>query len=294
MSGRSSVCLLKGDKHIPQKLQTIRDTPKKFFYRGVLPSPSLVSVAFVGSRAATKRCMDMTRSCAYSLARSSVAIVSGGALGIDTAAHQGALDADGYTIAVFGCGLDISYPINNHALFERIYASNGLLVSIVPDGTSPKRGLFPKRNRIIAGLSDMVVVTEASARSGSLYTVDAALDYGRLIAAVPGSVGTDQLLAQGAVPVTSSEDIQQALAGKFKRLEIKLPSCDSIEGRVLNELTVDIGKTCNDVAQNTNIAIGDVIRALMHLTTHRLVVLLPGRKYARTNFVEQQIASYKQ
>jgi DNA processing protein len=169
-------------------------------------------VAIVGSRAATTSGRQRTRAIAASLSRSGFFIVSGGALGIDAAAHQGTLDAGGVTFAVLGCGADVSYPDRHSRLFARI-AERGGLISEYPPGFKPRPGCFPARNRLVAALDEAVVVVDARRSSGALITARLAFEQGRLLAAVPGSAGTDQLIAAGlAAPVVNGEDVVALLA----------------------------------------------------------------------------------
>jgi DNA processing protein len=147
------------------------------------------------------------------LGQGGAAIVSGGAFGIDAAAHEGALASGVPTFAVLGCGTDVTYPDRHTALFARIAASGGLL-SEYPPGTPPRAGQFPARNRIIAGLAGAVVVVEAAMRSGALITARLGRDLGRILFAVPGSPGTDAYLRAGlALRATSAAEIEHVLAG---------------------------------------------------------------------------------
>jgi DNA processing protein len=150
------------------------------------------------------------------LAKSEVTIISGGARGIDSFAHRGALDAGGRTFSVLGCGLNIAYPPENKKLFSEI-ETNGLLLSEYPSGTPPLPHHFPIRNRIVAGMSDAVVVVEASVKSGALLTADFALEFGRDVFSMPGysksdvSKGTNKLIKQGAYLIENANDILEVL-----------------------------------------------------------------------------------
>jgi DNA processing protein len=173
-------------------------------------------VAVVGTRRASAGALAFTRRLAGDLARAGACVVSGLALGIDAAAHAGALDAGGRTIAVLGCGADRDYPRANAALAARVAAS-GAVVSEYEPGVPPAPWRFPARNRIVAALAEAVVVVEASARSGALITAGIALELGRDVLAVPGTpwhgghAGQNALLRDGAAPVTSVEDVLVAL-----------------------------------------------------------------------------------
>ncbi len=204
------------DPRYPALLKKLPDPPPVLYVRGRLELLGVPAVAVVGSRAATAYGRRTAYALSRNLADSSLTVISGLALGIDTEAHAGALSAKGSTVAVLGCGLDVVYPRQNGRLFRDI-AEHGLLVSEYPLGTPPEGFRFPARNRIIAGLSLGVVVVEAAQRSGSLITAQIALDTGREVFAVPGQVdsckseGTHWLLKQGAKLVQSIQDIVEEL-----------------------------------------------------------------------------------
>jgi DNA processing protein len=205
-----------GSSLYPSRLAHLSDPPPVLFLRG---DPSLLSspcVAIVGSRRATGAGRRTAGRISRGLSDARVCVVSGLALGIDGAAHRGALAAEGRTIAVLGCGPDRAYPAGNRRLFEEIL-ERGLIVSEFPPDDPPRPHHFPRRNRIIAGLSAGVVVVEATRRSGALITVDHAIDLGLDVLAVPGSVesgnaeGTNALIRDGAHLVTSSRDVLEIL-----------------------------------------------------------------------------------
>lgn len=212
--------LIRDDPDYPELLSHIGQPPPVIYLHGNSALLEMTSVAVVGSRAATSYGRRVGRTLARDLSLAGVCVVSGLALGIDAAAHSGALDADGATIGVLGCGLDVVYPRGNSYLYERLRAS-GLLISEYPLGTPPEGFRFPARNRIIAGLSRAVVVVEASKKSGSLITVQHALEQGREIFAVPGQVdsvksaGTHWLVQQGATLAVSAADVINHLGLDF-------------------------------------------------------------------------------
>jgi DNA processing protein len=203
----------RADPGYPRRLGTLASAPAVLWYRGQLPDAASPAVAVVGSRAASGNGCRLARSWSQALAGEGWIIVSGGAFGIDAAAHQGALDGGGRTLAVLGCGADVVYPDRHRALFERI-AATGALVSELPPGTPPRTWHFPKRNRIVAALADALLVIEAGARSGALGTATLARKAGQRVLAVPGSPGTDALVAGGAEAVTSLDELREALAGR--------------------------------------------------------------------------------
>ena len=207
------------DPAYPGLLEELPDAPPLLFIEG---DPSLLErpqLAMVGSRRASRPGLDNATAFARSLARGGFVITSGLALGIDGAAHQGALDVGGKTIAVLGTGLEQLYPRRHLGLAARIVEGGGALVSELPLDCPPQAANFPRRNRIISGLSLGVLVVEASPSSGSLITARLAAEQGREVYAIPGSIhhpgarGCHQLIRQGAALVESVEDVLQALRG---------------------------------------------------------------------------------
>ncbi|HEX6324482.1 MAG TPA: DNA-processing protein DprA [Vicinamibacterales bacterium] len=200
----------------PAWLRMVPDPPPVLWARGGLSVLEQTSVAIVGSRSASQYARQVARALAAGLAEAGIVVTSGMARGVDGAAHEASLAAGGRTIAVLGTGIDVVYPAEHAALAERIAAS-GLLLTELPPGTPPLRGHFPRRNRIISGLSRAVVVVEASEKSGSLITARMALEQGREVMAVPGSVlygrnsGAHALIKDGAMPVETAADILEAL-----------------------------------------------------------------------------------
>lgn len=207
------------DEGYPAKLRGIPDAPYALYIKGNLPR--LRCVAIVGAR----MCSEYGRAAALQLgkrlAAQGICVVSGMARGIDAAGHRGALEADGITCAVLGCGVDVCYPKSNEKLYHDIL-NRGCILSELAPGTQPLPAFFPQRNRIISGLSDVVVVVEARERSGSLITADAALEQGRDVYAVPGriydslSVGCNSLLRQGAGVISNIEDFAKELEISIK------------------------------------------------------------------------------
>jgi DNA processing protein len=204
------------DDDYPARLRAIPDPPVALFVKGTLIPEDARAIAIVGSRRASPYGRHAAAELAAELARHSFTVVSGMALGADAAAHEGALRAGGRTIAVLACGVDVIYPPEHLQLYERI-AAQGAVVSEAPLGAPPSKFAFPQRNRIISGLCPGVVVVEAPERSGALITASHALEQGREVFAVPGSInsvqsrGTHNLLKDGAKLVASVEDILEEL-----------------------------------------------------------------------------------
>jgi DNA processing protein len=209
--------LLRSDLGYPPLLASIEHPPPLLYVRGAL-RPEARRVALVGARDSDDYGLDLARALGEGLAASGVEIISGGARGIDAAAHAGALWGQGTTVAVLGSGIDLVYPAEHTSLFERLAAGGGAVVSEFPPGTASLRQNFPRRNRTISGLSDAVVVIRARRESGSLITADHAAAQGRPIFAVPGrtdellSEGPNQLLKLGAAQaITSARDLLEAM-----------------------------------------------------------------------------------
>jgi DNA processing protein len=236
------------------------------------------AVALVGSRAATRRGLTLAGELAAALVGRGALVVSGGALGVDAAAHEAALRAGGRTVAVLGTGVDVVYPRRHGELFRRI-AATGALVSALPPGTEPKPGQFPARNKFIAGLADGVVIVEAGRDSGSLYTAEAALRYGRPVWAVPGSPGADDLLAGGrAIAIRSGADLLAVLDGDDAAQPA--PPNGGDEARVwawLKEVPSDAAV----LARSAGLPIAASLAALMELELSGLAVRASGGRWRR-------------
>lgn len=211
------------DREYPEPLRQIEDSPVLLYANGSLIEEDRYSIAIVGSRNMTEYGRKAAGNIAYELASCGLTVVSGMARGIDTAAHKGALKADGRSIAVLGCGLDKPYPPENMPLFGQLSRS-GCVISEFPVGTPPLKENFPRRNRLISGLSLGVLVVEAATGSGSLITANCALEQGKDVFAVPGSIsyrnseGTNSLIKKGAKLVQKTEDILEELAPVLKNL----------------------------------------------------------------------------
>lgn len=212
-------------KSYPKKLREIAVPPYALFYYGTLPDENSRTIAVVGAR----KCSEYGRRVAMELgraaARAGVQVISGMALGIDGAAHSGVVAEQGMTYGVLGCGVDICYPRQNYTLYEYMKQNGGLLSEYVP-GTSPLPLFFPRRNRIISALSDVVVVVEAREKSGSLITADFALEQGKDIYALPGRItdplnaGCNRLIAQGAGIICSVGDFFREI-GAYQETSVK-------------------------------------------------------------------------
>lgn len=212
--GYDIICI--DDPEYPQKLKDIYAPPCVLYVWGKLPDvDDTLSIAMVGTRKATQYGVMASHTLSASLSKLGVIIVSGGALGIDSASHIGTLEAGGTTICVLGCGIDYRYLMSNASMRKNI-ASTGAVISEYPPGTQAYPSNFPIRNRIISGLCDGIIVVEADEKSGSLITVNHALEQDREVFAVMGNInsrystGTNKMIKDGATPVTSYMDILEA------------------------------------------------------------------------------------
>ncbi|MEI8217313.1 MAG: DNA-processing protein DprA [Eubacteriales bacterium] len=250
------------DEEYPKQLLSIYDPPILIYKTGKIAKDE--SVAIVGARKASNYGIWVAKSIAMKLVEYNFQVVSGLARGVDTAAHIGALEGNGKTIAVLGCGLDICYPQSNKKLFDRI-SETGAILSEFPPGTLPYPYNFPRRNRIISGLSKVVIVAEAGIKSGSLITAGYALEQGKEVYAVPGninnihSLGTNKLIKDGANPLICIDDIISELGIKknfnVEKMNLNLGEDErSIYELVFNsgEMTIDL------IANSTSLPISQV------------------------------------
>ena len=230
LASLGATVLVAGQAEFPAQLEEIRDPPPVLYVWGDVALLARASVAFVGSRDHTTYGAEAARILATAVAPRAV-VVSGMARGIDAIAHAAALDASGSSIGVLGNGFGIIYPAANRALYDRMVA-HGCLITEHPPGERPHAGSFPRRNRLISGLSRAVVVIEADARSGALVTANEGLEQGRPILAVPGpitsrtSVGCNRLIQQGAKPALCAADIFEeiGMTGGLRELGVALPT----------------------------------------------------------------------
>jgi DNA processing protein len=282
-----------GDAAYPQALANIPDPPLLLYIRGRIDLLARPALAIVGSRNATVQGKANASAFAGALSEAGVCVVSGLALGIDAAAHEGALRGAGSTIAVVGTGADLFYPARNRALAERI-AGEGCIVSEYALGTPPTSGNFPRRNRIISGLSSGVLVIEAAAQSGSLITARVAAEQGREVFALPGSIhaplakGCHKLIRDGACLVETVDEIFEAMqvsplaapsAGKACAQALPTESdCTGLLAQLGHEpLGVD------DLLERLGTSIGQLSMGLLALEMAGMIERLPGGKVQRVH-----------
>lgn len=282
------------DPLYPPLLGEIDHPPRSLYLRGDASLLTETAVAVVGARRATALGLEMGERLGAGLAAAGIVVVSGCAIGIDAAAHRGALQVGGATIAVLAGGLDVSVPPSNRGLAARIVREGGCLTGEFPDGVPVGRWSFPRRNRIIAGVARVVVVVEAAAHSGALITARLALQGGREVMVVPGHplqieyAGSNGLFWDGARPVTRVEDVLDELTG-LPRLEgsrraggdagESRPDTTVLGARVRAELG-DMPRPAESLAAALGLPVRSVLGALTELELVGLARVCPGQRYA--------------
>lgn len=288
-------------EYYPKLLREVRRAPPVLYVRGDPTVLSLPQIAMVGSRNPSPSGRDNASSFATDLAAKGIAVTSGLALGVDTAAHQGALAVNGTTLAVLGTGIDQVYPTRNRDLVEQIVAQGGAVISEFPLGTEPQPSNFPQRNRIISGLSFGVLVVEAAVRSGSLITARYALQQDREVFAIPGSIhnplsrGCHLLIKDGAKLVESARDILEEIQGflslKWQEFDLERRASMQVdiseivtggnEEMILAHLDLD-PVTVDKLAERTGLGIGELMASLLTMEVKGLVGNT-GSGYARSH-----------
>lgn len=278
-----------GHKDYPQRLKNIYDYPYGLFVRGELPKDEQPAVAIIGTRQCTNYGREIAKKIAGELSLYGVGIISGLAKGIDSAAHMGTIESGGATYAVMGCGVDICYPRENIELFCKCMECGGV-ISEFPMGTRPAPWQFPQRNRIISGLSDIIIVVEAKEKSGSLITVESALEQGKDVFAVPGrlgdvmSAGCNRLIKAGAGIVTDTKEV-------LKDIGINVQPENEI--LIKNEFTLEkdlqvvyscldlLPKGLNQITEETGYGITDIMQIIVKLQFMDLITEPMKNHYAK-------------
>ena len=288
-----SVIVLCTDPEYPPLLRQTAGAPAALYVQGSVPLLASPQLAMVGSRSPTPAGRSTAREFAAWFARAGFTVTSGLATGIDAASHEGALKAQGATIAVFGTGLDRVYPSANRALAERIRAY-GALVSELPPGTPPLRANFPQRNRIIAGLCLGTLVVEAARESGSLITARHSLEAGREVFAIPGSIhspvsrGCHQLIKQGAKLVEEARDVTDELGFSLPKERLTgTPTATNRPGELDKEYEMLLDAlgfepaTIDSLVARTELPSDSIASMLLILELKGRVAALPGGRYGR-------------
>ncbi|MDP2980440.1 MAG: DNA-processing protein DprA [Candidatus Omnitrophota bacterium] len=277
------------DRDYPENLKNIYDPPVVLYVKGKILPEDKLAIAIVGSRLASFYGLQTAERLGFELASRGVTIVSGLARGVDSSGHKGALKAKGRTLAILGSGLANIYPEEHKDLAEKI-SESGAVISEFPMATIPDKGNFPKRNRIISGLSLGVVCVEAAEKSGALITCDCALEQGREVFAVPGKVdsmtskGTNKLIKQGAKLAQGVEDILEELNIETffhsANGEGNAPILDKNESLVYTLLSSD-PKYIDDICLESGIALNRIAKILLDLEIKKFVKQLPGKNFVR-------------
>ena len=288
--------IIQSDEEYPASLREIYDPPIVLYLKGALTAREKNAVAMVGSRQTTHYGIETARKLAYQLAYVGVTVVSGGARGIDTAAHQGALAAKGRTVCVLGTGLSIVFPPENKELFDRI-ADNGAVMSQFPFNRNGDKQSFAIRNRIVAGMTLGTVVVEADLHSGALITANFATEYGRQVFAVPGRIdsprskGCHELIKKGAKLCEGAEDVLSEFEYLFPASNKPpspgetgtLPALELSENeqKVLDALRPDDETSIDEAIRRSGLPSSAVSVALLSLEMKRVVKQLPGKLFVR-------------
>lgn len=280
------------DDVYPESLNHMQSPPALLYYRGNLDCLLGKCIAVVGSRKASIQGIDATQKICRELSTAGVTIISGLAMGIDAAAHEGCLEGGSPTAAVLGCGLDVDYPLENLALKEAIVKNGGVLLSEYPLGARASKFVFQARNRIISGLGRAVLMMESRIQSGSMLTVHHALEQGKEVYAYPGIPGTEwaegahQLLREGANFFTGSADILEDMGWddqppiKADSRKQALPEMNDNQRRIYTLLSQG-ERSFDQLAAETNIAVPELSVALTMLQMMGLVKAMPGKSYCR-------------
>ncbi len=277
------------DKDYPENLKNIYDPPVVLYVKGEILPEDKIAIAIVGSRLASFYGLQIAEKLGFELASHGITVVSGLARGIDSSSHKGALKAKKRTIAVLGSGMANIYP-DEHKDLARKISESGAVISEFPMNTIPDKGNFPKRNRIISGLSLGVVCVEAAEKSGALITCDCALEQGREVFAVPGKVdsmtskGTNRLIKQGAKLAQGVEDILEELdmesSYRSANGEGNATILDKDEGLVYTLLSSD-PKYIDDICKESGIGLNRIAGILLNLEIKKFVKQLPGKNFVK-------------
>ncbi|MFT8314730.1 MAG: DNA-processing protein DprA [Clostridium sp.] len=274
----------------PEILKQYDDSPFALFYKGdIRKLNSSINISIVGSRICSTYGINVTKVIVKELTGHNINVISGLAMGIDYYAHLYSVENNIFTCAVLGCGIDIIYPKSNKKLYDSILRKGGCIISQFVPGTQPLSYNFPIRNRIISGLSKITIVIEANLKSGSLITASAALDQGKDVIAVPGSIfsknslGTNKLIKDGAFPLTSVEDIFNLLSINYSRkINTNQKNMNNLEKKIYNVIN-DVPVHIDDIIKLTNIDISQIYELLFEMQLKDEIMCLSGNYYVKFN-----------
>lgn len=277
------------EEEYPKRLLPYKDSPAGLFVKGELPPDQVPTAAIVGARNCTEYGQQAAEYLAFELASHGVQILSGLALGVDRAAHEGCLRAGGKTYAVMGCGVNVCYPRENYRLYSDVEQKGGIISEFVP-GTAPVAMNFPMRNRVISGLSDAVIIVEAREKSGSLITGDLALEQGKEVFALPGrindplSAGCNRLLQMGAAVCLGPKDILDFFgieSGEVLKRNKKSEKSLAKREKLVYSLIDSRPKSLEEIVTFCQIPVSDVLESLMTLELSGYIQSCGNQNYCR-------------
>lgn len=277
----------RGEDGWPSAMEELARPPERLFGLGdpaVLLGPC---VSIVGARRATPYGLAIAEMASRISVECGITVVSGGAMGCDHAAGSAALKAGGATVVVSGCGADVVYPSTSRDVYEGAVASGGAVISVEPWGSGPKRWSFPRRNELIAALSRVLVVTEAGRRSGTMYTAEAAVELGRVVYAIPGSIfspnssGTNRLLSEGARVIADETELSMAISLDYGVMRLGQKGGERAAGPVLSALVASPARP-DELAERLNESVLTIMRTLTDHEARGLVERLPDGRYSPT------------
>lgn len=277
------------DEEYPERLRSLADRPAALFVRGRLPEDSAPTAAIVGARSCSCYGRDMAEYFGRELGRHGIQIVSGLALGVDGAGHRGALQAGSPTFGVLGCGITTCYPSEHYELYEKILACGGVISEYAP-GVKPLAGNFPARNRIISGLSDVVLVIEAREKSGALITAEFAAEQGKEVFALPGRItdrlsrGTNQLLYQGASLLLTEENVLDFFSLKYdKKINVYEKTLNRLAKpqKMLYSFLDSEPKYLEEIVKGTKMTVSECLNGLMELELQGYIVQTANLYYVK-------------
>lgn len=303
-SAASRIVIERGSAWYPPLVEELPRPPQRIYLRGDPGILATESLSIVGSRLATPYGRAATELAARLAVECGITVVSGGAMGCDAIAGEETLRRGGRHVIVLGCGADVVYPRSSEELVERTLASGGAVISLEPWGAPPRRYTFPKRNRVIAALSRATFIAEASLPSGTFSTAEAAVELGREVLAVPGSIfsglshGTNHLIASGATCIADEEGLEVAISRIFERLRFchgpagDVPGESELERELVRILTASPLRV-DDIASHAGLSVRDALEVLGDLTVVGLVERLIDGTYAATSHALHAQTSFR-
>ncbi len=280
-------CLELGSEGYPPSLLDLERPPERIYGRGDREALLGPCLSVIGARRATPYGLAIAEMAARVAAECGITVVSGGAMGCDHAAARSALDAGGKTVVVSGCGADVVYPSTSTDVFEGAVASGGAVISLERWGAGPRRYAFPKRNAVIAALSQCLIVTEAGLRSGTSGTADVAVDLGRTVYAIPGSIfspnssGTNRLVAEGARVIPDEASLELAIALDYGVARFSSNGGNRSMGPVMSALVASPSRP-EELAERLNESVLTILRTLTDYESKGFVERLPDGRYSPT------------